>query len=321
MERITRLRRARDVARMMNSADRAPSKLEGAAVPKTRQRAPASERPDPTHCRWYKNYVLDPQRKFRDANSAAGKLFRRRFRVTWHTYQEMVADANDCPDFARWHDGKCDFFGTPCTPLMRIVFLVRFHALTLRFQQTNIPNCLACHNQLQALLVLGSLRILGRGVVFDDIADFTGVSEHVVRDFFFAFIEHWSTVKFAHYVKMPTTEEELRTCEAEYAMGGLNGCIGSSDVCHVAWDRCRAARRASRLLLFKSLSIIVGVFFTRPARFSVPLTTNLSLVSILRSPSSTKAEDARAISSSRCSIRAARLSSTRARTCSWMERS
>ena len=104
-----------------------------------------------------------------------------------------------------------------------------------------IPICFAHDNQLQALLVLGALRILGRGVVFDDVADFTGVSEHVVRDFFFVFIKHWSTVKFAHYVKMPSTEEELRRCEAEYAMGGLNGCIGSSDVCHVAWDRCRAS--------------------------------------------------------------------------------
>ena len=96
-------------------------------------------------------------------------------------------------------------------------------------------------HQRQALLILGALRILGRGVVFDDIADFVGVSEYVVRDFFFVWIKHWSTVKFAHYVKMPTTEAELRRCEAEYAMGGLSGCIGSSDVCHVAWDRCRAS--------------------------------------------------------------------------------
>lgn len=71
--------------------------------------------------------------------------------------------------------------------------------------------------------------------------DYVGVSEYVVRDFFFIWIKHWSTVKFGHYVKMPTTQEELRRCEAEYGMGGLCGCIGSSDVCHVAWDRCRAS--------------------------------------------------------------------------------
>jgi len=45
-----------------------------------------------------------------------------------------------------------------------------------------------------------------------------------------------------HDVKMSTTEEDLHKCEAQNAMRGLFlGCIGSYDVGHVAWDRCRAS--------------------------------------------------------------------------------
>ena len=147
-ERIAQMRRARDVERMFNSSGRSPSKLEGAAAPKSHRRrhhTPPSERPNPKSCAWYKNYVLDPRSQFRDPTTSAGKLFRRRFRVTWHTYQEMVADANACPDFARWHDGTCDVFGTPCTPLVRFAFIVCLYAPTRRAQ--NIFLCVPHSSQ------------------------------------------------------------------------------------------------------------------------------------------------------------------------------
>lgn len=153
--------------------------------------------------------MIDARGQYDDPNSRPGQLFRRRFRVTKAIFKKIVDQANTHSDFARWHDGKTDVFGRPCTPL--------------------------------SLLILGALRILGRGVSFDDVAEYIGVSEAVVAAFFYIFVRHWSTVQYALFVRMPMTEEELRTCEREYAMGGLNGCIGSADVCHVAWNCCRVS--------------------------------------------------------------------------------
>lgn len=88
--------------------------------------------------------------------------------------------------------------------------------------------------------MLGSLRILGRGLCFDDISESTHISERVISDFFNVFILHWSTIKFSEFVRLPRNADELAADEATYAVGGLNGCIGSADCCHVAWDRCNA---------------------------------------------------------------------------------
>jgi hypothetical protein len=63
-----------------------------------------------------------------------------------------------------------------------------------------------------------------------------------VRDFFYVFIEHWSTIKYRQHVRLPANEEEMEEHERDYAMGGLNCCIGSADCCHVSWDRCHASR-------------------------------------------------------------------------------
>lgn len=40
------------------------------------------------------------------------------------------------------------------------------------------------------ILILGSLRYLGRGWTYDDISESTGVSEEVHRIFFKAFVKH-----------------------------------------------------------------------------------------------------------------------------------
>jgi hypothetical protein len=117
--------------------------------------------------------------------------------------------------FGSFDDGGCD-----CTPCLYCLILVANY---------------------QALLVLGCLRILGRGLCFDDIADFCNVSQRVVSDFFFAFIKFWSTVKYAELVRVPASEEEIEKDAADYAMAGLNGAIASSDACHIAWDRCNAS--------------------------------------------------------------------------------
>ena len=59
------------------------------------------------------------------------------------------------------------------------------------------------------LLLLGSLRYLGRGFTFDDCEEYTARSKEVYRVFFHQFIKLGSTVLFDKYIITPTTSEEL----------------------------------------------------------------------------------------------------------------
>ena len=74
------------------------------------------------------------------------------------------------------------------------------------------------------LLILGSLRYLGRGWTFDDCEESTAISEEVHRKFFHQFILIGSTVLFDRYVLTPRTKED-----DEFKLAGLPGACGSSD--------------------------------------------------------------------------------------------
>ena len=83
------------------------------------------------------------------------------------------------------------------------------------------------------LLVLGSLRYLGRGWTFDDLEEATGISQESHRKFFHHFCAKCSEHLYPKWVKMPTTEEELRDCMLEFEMAKFPGCIGSTDATHI----------------------------------------------------------------------------------------
>lgn len=40
------------------------------------------------------------------------------------------------------------------------------------------------------------------------------------------------------YVRMPSTEDEIRSCMHEYELAGFVGCIGSADATHIVMDMC-----------------------------------------------------------------------------------
>jgi hypothetical protein len=204
-ERMRHLLRKKLIGRLLAGKGAAQLKVK---VKQTRRVTADEDRPDPRSSQWFKSYVLDKHEEYRDPSTTKGQEFRRRFRVPWECFHDMVTECEALPAFARWRRGKTDAVGRPCTPM--------------------------------ALLVLGCLRILGRGVVFDDIADYINCNECTVRDFFFVFIQHWSTIKYRQHVRLPADEEEMEEHEHDYALGGLNGCIGSADCCHMSWDRCNA---------------------------------------------------------------------------------
>ena len=77
------------------------------------------------------------------------------------------------------------------------------------------------------LLLLGSLRYLGRGFTFDDLEECTAISEEIHRVFFHQFIKLGSTVLFEKYVITPATHEELQRRLTEFEMTGMPGATAS----------------------------------------------------------------------------------------------
>ena len=88
------------------------------------------------------------------------------------------------------------------------------------------------------MLVLGSLRYLGRGWTFDDIEENTAIGKEVHRTFFHRFVEFGSTVLYEKYALTPVFVNETKTHMREFEEVGFPGCVGSSDATHITTDRC-----------------------------------------------------------------------------------
>jgi hypothetical protein len=97
------------------------------------------------------------------------------------------------------------------------------------------------------LLVLGSLRYLGRGWTFDDIEESMAVSQEVHRNFFHVFINFGSTTLYDRYVQFPSNYEEAKRHMREFAMAGLPGCVGSTDATHIVTWACEYNLRNNHL--------------------------------------------------------------------------
>jgi hypothetical protein len=154
----------------------------------------------PKMSNWYQLYVNEPD----ITNKKFHLKFRRRFRVPFEQYQELLAEATNCELFKRWT--RKDAAGKDSSPL--------------------------------ALLVLGGLRYLGRGWTFDDLEESTAIDEETHRQFFHKFIEFGSTVLFERHVQIPTTTEEAKEHMHEFAEAGFAGCVGSMDATHILLEQC-----------------------------------------------------------------------------------
>jgi hypothetical protein len=158
---------------------------------------------------WYRIYVEHPALD----NKAFHKKFRRRFRMPYEQYMNIVADCKESDIFERWRNK--DATGKNSVPL--------------------------------ELLVLTALRYLGRGWTFDDLSESTGISEEVTRVFFRKFIEFGSTVLFTRYVVPPVTAADAEEHSHEFGIAGLPGAIGSMDATNILIDKVRYNRRQSHL--------------------------------------------------------------------------
>ncbi|KAG7336915.1 DDE superfamily endonuclease [Nitzschia inconspicua] len=175
----------------------------------------------PTMSLWYNMYCQTGcQERMSDFHSK----FRRRFRLPYDQYRELVemctADSmkeDGTSLFKRWRPGKkAALTGKPAAPL--------------------------------ELLVLTTLRYLGRGWTFDDLEECTAISEEVIRVFFHQFIKFGSTTLYNKYVGPPlTVEDAIDLCIREYEAAGFPGCVGSMDASHVEHQRISFKHRQAHL--------------------------------------------------------------------------
>ena len=100
---------------------------------------------EPVDTMWYKLYIEQPSN-----DDHTLKLFQRRFRLTHSSYLDLLNDIKQHDLFSQWVN--CDMCGSEPSSI--------------------------------ALLLLGTLRYLGRAHTFDDINEATAISREVVRSFF-----------------------------------------------------------------------------------------------------------------------------------------
>ena len=152
-----------------------------------------------SHTLWYLLYVnQEPQNK-RQRNN-----FRNRFRMPYASYLDLAKMISDHELFHRWEslDG-------------------------------------ANHNSSDIkILLLGSLRYLGRGWTFDDIEEATCISAECHRQFLNVFLVYGSTVLYNLHVTSPAFNTDVSEFEKLFALAGYNGCIGESDGTHVGMLSC-----------------------------------------------------------------------------------
>ena len=153
----------------------------------------------PTLSHWWILYLEDPKVDDTQWN----KQFRNRFRLPYNSFLDLLHQIDELendPDvtdpFLRWRNNSKED-----------------SSKKKKVKVSPIP-----------LLVLGSLRYLGRGWTFDDLEESTCIARDVHRVFFHKFVEFGAKFLYPRYVTLPFTLEELKECELEYQKAGFHGC-------------------------------------------------------------------------------------------------
>ena len=137
--------------------------------------------------------------------SREGKLFRRRFRVLWQVYCELVQNCASHKLFGMNSLLKVDMCGAQVCPV--------------------------------EIKLLRGLRMLGRNFCADDVAEATCMDESTVRASFNTYCESFVTEFYDSVIYRPEGLKLEKMMDV-YKRMGLPGCIGSTDCVHVKWDRC-----------------------------------------------------------------------------------
>jgi len=157
----------------------------------------------PKDCVWWLNHVTHPELMTKRMHMK----FRRRFRMPFKLWQELVEMMNQHILFQPWRRGSKDAFGKEGSPI--------------------------------EILSLGALRYLGRKCTFDCLEEATFISKRTHERFFKKFIEFGETHLHSKFVIAPTTVDETKHHMHEMGLAGFNGSIGSMDATQVTIENCR----------------------------------------------------------------------------------
>ena len=88
---------------------------------------------------------------------------------------------------------------------------------------------------------------MGRGWVFDDIEEATGIGLENHRQFFHKFILYGSSILYSKHVVYPKTSSDAVAHKKEYEVAGMYGAIGSMDACHIIIEKCSTRLKQNHL--------------------------------------------------------------------------
>jgi hypothetical protein len=171
----------------------------------------------PEESMWYTFYVRN---FYITQDTKLAKAFRNRFRLPYPQFLQLVEDICSNDLFDRWCGFKSN--NDKVSPV--------------------------------ELLLLGSLRYLGRGWTFDDCEESTAIDQDVHRSFFRVFIKFGSTVLYKKWVLTPVNLPEALSNMKEYGEAGFPGCVGSSNCTHIVTDKCEYNLKNNRLGAKNSLT-------------------------------------------------------------------
>jgi hypothetical protein len=150
-----------------------------------------------------------------DESTADGKYFRRRFRCPFSLFKCLIAEILK----DQWFLG----FGPNGEGRTNAIKLESNRGASLQ------------------VMVLSSLRVLGRGVAFDECFDGSGCKEECIRVFFHKFCPMFVKKLMPSVVRPPLTAEEVEEQVHIYQRLGMGGAIGSTDCTHFALGKCSAS--------------------------------------------------------------------------------
>ena len=147
-----------------------------------------------------------------DEASNDGKYFRRRFRIPYSLFQALIKEMIK--------DGWFHGFGPNGEGRMGAIKLECNRGASLQ------------------VMVLSCLRVLGRGLAFDECYDGSGCGEESIRVFFHRFCPKFVNKLFASVIKPPITHDEISEQVLIYQRLGMGGAVGSTDCTHFALGKC-----------------------------------------------------------------------------------
>lgn len=145
-------------------------------------------------------------------STADGKYFRRRFRCPYNLFESLIA--------TMLHDKWFLGFGPNGEGRMNAIRLESQRGASLQ------------------VMVLSCLRVLGRGVAFDECFDGSGCKEECIRVFFHQFCPMFVKKLMPCTVRPPLTAGEVAEQVQIYQKLGMGGAIGSTDCTHFALGKC-----------------------------------------------------------------------------------